>query len=220
MGSGQWGCPTPGPGHSLSPRDCQSGSTLACGPVLVALGRPPRLVPTPQPPALAPGLTCVCSARWLCPDLGWPGAGWGDPGRLGLPPWGSRYWLNVDQSAGRQVVAAGCMGSPFSHKALATGSTNTANWAGDAPALPAPPPPPQRCAALPSFLPCDPDLRPLILDRHSQQESFLASTWVLPALQHSVQTSPPPGNLPGPPQAQRPEGPHHPVAQSLCACPC
>ena len=95
-------------------------------------------------------LTCVCSARRLCPDRGWPGAGWGDLGRLGLPPWGSRYWLNVDQSAGRQVVAAGCVGSPFSHKALATGSTNTANWAGDAPALPAPPPPThaaQRCPA-------------------------------------------------------------------------
>lgn len=81
-------------------------------------------------------LTCICSARWLCPERGWPGAGWGDLGRLGLPSWGSRYWLNMDQSARRQVVAAGCVGSPFSLKALATGSTNTANWAGDAPAPP------------------------------------------------------------------------------------
>lgn len=72
---------------------------------------------------------------------------------------------------------------------------------------------PRRCVALPSFLPRDPALRPLTLDRHSPQESFLAPTWVLRALQHSV----PPGNLPGPPQAQSPEGPPTPWL-SHCVC--
>lgn len=100
-------------------------------------------------------LTCVCSARRLCPDRGWPGAGWGDLGRLGLPPWGSRYWLNVDQSAGRQVVAAGCVGSPFSHKALATGSTRLPTGL-ETPllCLPRPHPPTLRSAAqLPALRP-------------------------------------------------------------------
>ena len=116
------------------------------------------------------------------------------------------------------MVAAGRVGSPFSHKALATGSTSTANGAGaGAPLLHLPSPPPQRCAALPGLLPHDLDLRPLTLDRHSRRESFLASAWVLPALQHSVQTSPPPGTLPGPPPAQSPEGPAAPWL-GRCVC--
>lgn len=87
---------------------------------------PPSL---PKPRA---SLTCIGSAGQRCPVRGCPGLEGGTQGALRLPPWGSHYGARAQasQQGGRWRLRAGA-GSPFSHKALATGSTSSTKSAGD-----------------------------------------------------------------------------------------
>ena len=218
VGGGWWGWPTPGPGRRLSPCDCRSGSGLACGPVSVALGHRPRLVPTaPPPPACS-------SPRSVLPASALPGGcvhTEGDRGRGGgtRGAWGSHYWLNVDQSAGRQVVAAGRVGSPFSHKALATGSTSTANGAGaGAPLLHLPSPPPTLCRAAWS-----PASRPGPAPTHTRPPlttgklpGFRLGAACSSALSSDVTSSRNPARTP---TSSEPRRPRRPTARALCVSP-
>ena len=142
----------------------------------------------------------------------------GGPGAPGAPSLG--LTLLAERGPVSREAGGGCgpRGLPFQPQSACNWihQHRQRGWSRGAPAPPAQHPP-QRCAALPGLLPHDLDLRPLTLDRHSRRESFLASAWVLPALQHSVQTSPPPGTLPGPPPAQSPEGPAAPWL-GRCVC--
>lgn len=167
--------------------------------------------PPPHPqPAPAPGLSylhLLCPAAVSTPRVtgGWVGG----PGAPGAPSLGLMLLAERGPVSGEAGGSCGPRGLPFQPQ-------STCNWIhqhrqrGWSRGAPAPPAAPPRRAARPGLLPRHLDLRPLILDRHSQRESFLASAWVLPALQHSGQTSPPPGALPGPPPAQSPEGPAAP----------
>lgn len=117
----------------------------------MALGHPPRLIPTPQPPARAPGLSylrLLCQAAVSRSRVA--GGGLGGPGAPGAPSLGLTLLAERGPVSGEAGGGCGLRGLPFQPQSACNWIHKTANWAGDAPALPAPPPPThaaQRCPA-------------------------------------------------------------------------
>lgn len=180
VSGGRWGQQTPGSGHSLGSHGCWLSSILS-----------PCLVPLSGLPAQPPPMPACLSPRALLPAPsallgGMPSQrvarGGGDPGRPAAPSLG----LALLAEPGRVSwwLWAG-VGSPFSHKALATGSTTTTITAGDKvpPTQSCQPPPcpdPGRalmlCSPRPLFSPCPPKPAPIMLAHIN-----LASPWVTDA---------------------------------------